>query len=85
MNLPPDSFYYVLSAVFGAALIWIIKIYIGRQDKILTELSKTVHSLNVMVAVHEEKHEDTDRRLGIIEGNGNGHGHGKGKGGGKKS
>lgn len=72
MNLPPDSFYYVLSAIFGGALIWIIKVYIGRQDKILSQLSETVQSLKTMVAVHEHKHEDTERRLENIENGKNG-------------
>lgn len=80
MNLPPDSFYYALTVIFGGALIWIIKVYIGKQDSILKQISQTVSDLKIMVAVHEEKHETTDRRLDNIEGNGkNGNGNGKKK------
>lgn len=63
MNLPPDSFYYVLSFLFGSGLLWIIRSYIVRTDKILNQLSDTVSDLKTMVAVHEQKHSEVDKRL----------------------
>ena len=63
MNLPPDSFYYALSFLFGAGLLWVIRSYIVRTDKILTQLSDTVADLKTMVAVHEQKHIEVDKRL----------------------
>lgn len=63
MNLPPDSFYYALSFLFGAGLLWVIRSYIVRTDKILTQLSETVADLRTMVAVHEQKHVEVDKRL----------------------
>lgn len=73
MNLPPDSFYYALSFLFGGALIWIIKVYIGRTDKMLDGLGKTVADMKTMLAVHEQRHEDSDGRIERLE-NGNGNG-----------
>jgi len=65
--IPPDSFYYALSFLFGCALIWIIKSYIGRTDAILKQLSETVSDMKTMLAVHENKHEDNDRRFDKLE------------------
>jgi hypothetical protein len=67
MTLPPDSFYYVLSFLFGGALIWVIKISIHKTDAILKSLAETVADLKTIVAVHENKHEDEERRLDLLE------------------
>ena len=67
MTLPPDSFYYILTLLFGAALIWVIKISIHKADAILKSLAETVADLKTMVAVHENKHEDQERRLNLLE------------------
>jgi len=67
MTLPPDSFYYVLSLLFGSGLIWIIRTHIVRTDAILKQLSQTVSDLKTMVAVHENEHEDYERRINTLE------------------
>lgn len=67
MTLPPDSFYYVLSFLFGAGLLWVIRSYIVRTDKILTQLSDTVADLKTMVAVHEQKHEQHEQQYDHLD------------------
>jgi len=63
MTLPPDSFYYVLSFLFGSGLIWIARTHIVRTDAILKQMSETIADLKTIVAVHENKHIEADRRI----------------------
>ena len=62
MNLPPDSFYYVLSVLFGGGMLWLIRSYIVRTDKMLNQLTEAVGELKTIVAVHEEKHAGHDEK-----------------------
>ena len=63
ITLPPDSFYYALTVVLAGALIWVIKVYIGRVDATLKQLMETQQQMKTMLAVHEQKHEQTEKKV----------------------
>lgn len=59
---PPIEFYYGLTLFFATALIWIIKVYIARVDATLKQLVETQQGMLTMLAVHEEKHKEADKK-----------------------
>ncbi len=61
--MPPDSFYYTMFLLVGAALIWIIRTYIDRTDKTLKQLVDTVARLDKMIGIHEEKHDQHEKEF----------------------
>jgi len=52
----PDMFFwYSLSIVLSASLIWVVNRYVNRTDKMFQQLIDAVTELKVMIKVHESE------------------------------
>ena len=64
---PPDYFWYTLSLILCAALIYVIINYTRRIDTILAGLSKAIAEIAQIVKVHEREIKDNKRDIEKLE------------------
>ena len=60
----PDMFFwYSLSIVLSASLIWVVNRYVNRTDKMFQQLIDAVTELKVMIKVHESEIENLKEKV----------------------
>jgi hypothetical protein len=63
--IPDGIFYYVLSGLMGAALIWIFQKYLSKLDRTIEKLVESDIKQNVYIENHDERIEklESDGKL----------------------
>jgi hypothetical protein len=67
MPTPETYFYYVLSALLGSALIWIIARYLGKNEKTMEKLQETDTKLTTMLTLHEHRINEAEKDIRSLE------------------
>ena len=66
-QVPDAWFWYSLSIVLAAALIWIFKRYITRQDSIMDRLTKNLEELKTLTAVHDAEIKNNRKDIDLLK------------------